>query len=89
MITVFTFKIESKRLINLDNSKDNGIFIGADGDVCNEYVYNGEFSVVKRNSKSGCFKLLSSIIVSIIANPTRHFNEKSGYKEFRKLLEYL
>ncbi len=35
-------QIESKRLINLDNSKDNGIFIGADGDICNEYIYNGE-----------------------------------------------
>lgn len=35
-------QIESKRLINLDNSKDNSIFIGADGDICNEYVYNGE-----------------------------------------------
>lgn len=35
-------KVESKRLINLDNSKDNGIFIGADGDICNEYIYNGE-----------------------------------------------
>lgn len=32
-------KVESRRLINLDNSKDNSIFIGADGDVCNEYVY--------------------------------------------------
>lgn len=35
-------KVESKRLINLDNSKDDGIFIGADGDICNDYVYNGE-----------------------------------------------
>ncbi len=35
-------KVESKRLINLDNSKDNSIFIGADGDICNEYTYNGE-----------------------------------------------
>lgn len=35
-------QVESKRLINLDNSKDNVIFIGSDGDICNEYVYNGE-----------------------------------------------
>lgn len=35
-------RVESKRLINLDNSKDNSIFIGADGDICNEYTYNGE-----------------------------------------------
>ncbi len=35
-------KVESKRLINLDNSKDNSIFIGADGDICNEYIYNGK-----------------------------------------------
>ncbi len=34
-------KVESKRLINLDNSKDNSIFIGADGDICNEYVFTG------------------------------------------------
>lgn len=38
-------QVESKRLINLDNSKDNGIFIGADGDICNEYVYKGELIV--------------------------------------------
>jgi len=35
-------KVESKRLINLDNSKDNSIFIGADGDICNGYIYNGD-----------------------------------------------
>ncbi|MDE6285097.1 MAG: M28 family peptidase, partial [Bacilli bacterium] len=35
-------QVESKRLINLDNSNDNCIFIGADGDICNEYVYSGE-----------------------------------------------
>jgi len=35
-------KLESRRLINLDNSKDNSIFIGADGDIFNEYIYNGE-----------------------------------------------
>lgn len=35
-------QVESQRLINLDNSKDNSIFIGADGDICNEYIYNGK-----------------------------------------------
>ena len=35
-------QIESKRLINLDNSKNNSVFIGADGDICNEYTYNGQ-----------------------------------------------
>ena len=35
-------KVESKRLINLDNSKDSSIFIGADGDICNEYIYTGK-----------------------------------------------
>lgn len=35
-------KVESKRLINLDNSKDDCIFVGADGDICNEYIYNGK-----------------------------------------------
>lgn len=36
-------KVESKRLINLDNSKDDGIFVGAEGDICNEYIYEGNF----------------------------------------------
>ena len=35
-------KVESKRLINLDNSKDDAVFIGADGDVCNEYSFKGK-----------------------------------------------
>lgn len=30
-------KVESKRLINLDNAKDDSVFVGADGDICNEY----------------------------------------------------
>ncbi len=34
-------KVISKRLINLDNSKDDSVFIGSDGDICNEYIYNG------------------------------------------------
>ena len=28
-------KVTSKRLINLDNSKDDSVFIGSDGDICN------------------------------------------------------
>lgn len=35
-------KVESKRLINLDNSKDDAIFVGSDGDVCNEYFFKGD-----------------------------------------------
>lgn len=34
-------KVDSKRLINLDNSKDDSVFIGADGDICNEYLFKG------------------------------------------------
>lgn len=34
-------KVSSKRMINLDNSKDNSIIIGSDGDICNEYSYTG------------------------------------------------
>lgn len=34
-------KVDSKRIINLDNSKDDSIFVGADGDICNEYTFNG------------------------------------------------
>ncbi len=36
-------RIESKRLINLDNDKDNTVLIGADGDICNEYCFNAKF----------------------------------------------
>ena len=35
-------KVESKSLINLDNSKDDAIFVGSDGDVCNEYCFKGD-----------------------------------------------
>lgn len=31
-------RVKSKRLINLDGSNDNVIFVGADGDICNEYT---------------------------------------------------
>lgn len=34
-------KVSSKRMINLDNSKDNSIVIGSTGDICNEYYYVG------------------------------------------------
>lgn len=34
-------KVESKRLINLDNSKDDVVFVGADGDILNEYSFKG------------------------------------------------
>lgn len=35
-------KVESKRLINLDNAKDNTVVNGSDGDILNEYTFNGE-----------------------------------------------
>lgn len=35
-------KVDSKRLINLDYSKDNGVLVGADGDILNEYSLKGE-----------------------------------------------
>ncbi len=30
-------QVESKRMINLDNCKDDSIFIGSNGDICNEF----------------------------------------------------
>ncbi len=42
---VVTFPYEllkSRRIINLDNSKDNSIFSSADGDICNEYSLTGK-----------------------------------------------
>lgn len=35
-------KIECKRMINLDNCRDNSVFIGASGDVCNQYIFEGK-----------------------------------------------
>jgi len=46
-------KVESKRMINLDNSKDNSVFIGAEGDICNEY----RFKSSKINSNSPSYKI--------------------------------
>ncbi len=34
-------KVNSRRIINLDNSRDDVIFVGADGDICNEYSFKG------------------------------------------------
>lgn len=46
-------KVESKRMINLDNSKDNSVFIGAEGDICNEY----RFKSSKINSNNPSYKI--------------------------------
>lgn len=35
-------KVKSKRLINLDNAKDDSVFVGSDGDICNRYIFNGQ-----------------------------------------------
>ena len=35
-------KVDSRRIINLDNSKDSSIFVGADGDIFNEYTFQGK-----------------------------------------------
>lgn len=46
-------KIKSKRMINLDNSKDNSVFIGSEGDICNEY----SFKSLKINSNNPSYKI--------------------------------
>lgn len=46
-------KVESKRMINLDNSKDDSVFIGAEGDICNEY----RFKSSKINSNLSSYKI--------------------------------
>lgn len=35
-------KLKGKKLINLDNCKDNSIVIGCDADICNKYIFNGK-----------------------------------------------
>ncbi len=47
-------KVSSKRLINLDNARDNSIVMGADADICNEYIFKGE--LIKNNLPS--YKIL-------------------------------
>ena len=39
-VTFPYFKVASKKMINLDNSKDNSVYIGADGDICLEFTLN-------------------------------------------------
>lgn len=34
-------KVDSKRVINLDNSKDDAVIVGSDGDILNEYYFKG------------------------------------------------
>ena len=37
-------KVSSKKMVNLDNSKDNEIVVGSAGDIANEYTYEGKLS---------------------------------------------
>ena len=46
-------KLESKRMINLDNSKDNSVYIGAEGNICNEDIYEGS----KINTNISAYKI--------------------------------
>lgn len=42
-VVAFPFSlVESKSIINLDSDKDDAIFVGAYGDICNEYVFKGK-----------------------------------------------
>lgn len=36
-------KLHGNRLINLDHYKDDSIVIGCDGDICNKYIFKGEY----------------------------------------------
>ncbi len=47
--------VDSKRLINLDNSKDDVVFIGSDGDILNDYSYKG--TLVENNLPSYKIKI--------------------------------
>lgn len=49
-------KVESKRMINLDNSNDSMVYIGADGDVFNEYF----FSSIKEKNDLPSYKISMS-----------------------------
>lgn len=48
-------KINSKRLINLDNSKDDSVIIGSDGDILNEYYFKG--NLIENNLPSYKIKI--------------------------------
>ena len=36
-------KLKGKRLINIDHAKDDSIVIGCDADICNQYVFEGNY----------------------------------------------
>ena len=76
-------QVESKRLINLDNSKDNGVFIGADGDVCNEYIYNGKLI---ENDLPG-YKILLDEFPGGNSGEDVNLSEKNAITTMAKLLK--
>lgn len=36
-------KLKGRKLINLDHCKDDSVVIGCDADICNKYIFEGEF----------------------------------------------
>ena len=47
--------MESKKIINLDNCNDNSRVIGADGDICNKYTFEGKR--IKLNKDTSSYKV--------------------------------
>lgn len=76
-------QVESKRLINLDNSKDNSVFIGADGDICNEYTYNGK--LIENNLPS--YKILIDNFPGGNSGENFNLSENNAITTMAKLLK--
>lgn len=75
-------KLKSKRLINLDNSKDNTVIIGADGDICNQYIYNGK--LIENNLPS--YKILIDDFPGGNSGDNIEFSNNNAITTMAKLL---
>lgn len=75
-------KVESKRMINLDNSKDNSVFIGAEGDICNEY----RFKSSKINSNNPSYKIKISGFLGGNSGDNVNLSKNNAITTMAKLL---
>ena len=50
-------KIISKRMINLDNAREDTVYIGSDADICNCYSFNLSYTETNKNSYRVSYKI--------------------------------
>lgn len=76
-------QVDSKRLINLDNSKDDVIFIASDGDRCNEYCFKGNFI----ENKVPSYKVLIEGFSGGNSSEDIHLSENNAITTMARLLK--